>query len=73
MNVTIHQSWKNVLNAEFGQPYFASLAEFVKQEYSNHTCYPKGKEIFAAFDHSTFDATKVVIIGQDPYHGPSQA
>ncbi len=73
MNVSIHQSWKNVLNAEFSQPYFASLAEFVKQEYSNHTCYPKGKEIFAAFDHSTFDATKVVIIGQDPYHGPNQA
>ncbi|NAS13168.1 uracil-DNA glycosylase [Poritiphilus flavus] len=73
MNVNIHPSWKNVLKTEFNEPYFASLAGFVKQEYSNHTCYPKGKEIFSAFDHSAFDATKVVIIGQDPYHGPNQA
>jgi uracil-DNA glycosylase len=73
MEVEIHQSWKPYLEAEFNKPYFESLAGFVKQEYKVHTCYPKGNRIFAAFDHSTFDNTKVVIIGQDPYHGPGQA
>jgi len=53
--------------------YFSELIHFVKAEYGKHTCYPKGKDIFAAFDHCTFDKTKVVIIGQDPYHGPNQA
>lgn len=73
MNVSIHESWKKHLSGEFGQPYFSALANFVRHEYTSTTCYPKGKDIFAAFDHSTFDATKVVIIGQDPYHGPNQA
>ena len=73
MNVNIHSSWKSHLQEEFEQPYFASLAQFVKNEYKNHTCYPPGKDIFAAFDHSHFENTKVVIIGQDPYHGPNQA
>jgi uracil-DNA glycosylase len=73
MDVAIDQSWKQQLNTEFQQPYFANLIKFVKSEYKNHTCYPKGKEIFSAFDHSTFNNTKVVIIGQDPYHGPNQA
>ena len=73
MNVSIHPSWKGHLKEEFEQPYFASLAQFVRTEYKNHTCYPPGKQIFAAFDHSHFDNTKVVIIGQDPYHGPRQA
>jgi len=73
MNVNIHESWKRHLSYEFEQPYFSALANFVKNEYANHRCYPKGKDIFAAFDHSAFDATKVVIIGQDPYHGPNQA
>lgn len=73
MIVNIHESWKRHLSTEFEQPYFSNLAQFVKVEYTKYTCYPKGKDIFAAFDHSSFDKTKVVIIGQDPYHGPDQA
>jgi len=71
--VLIHDSWKQHLFQEFEKPYFGTLIGFVKREYQNHTCYPKGGDIFAAFDHSPFDTTKVVIIGQDPYHGPNQA
>ncbi|WP_417888009.1 uracil-DNA glycosylase [Zunongwangia sp.] len=73
MNVTINEGWKNHLNDEFEKEYFKNLAEFVKSEYNSHTIYPKGKRIFAAFDHSSFDDTRVVILGQDPYHGPGQA
>ncbi len=73
MKVDIHQSWKPYLEEEFNQPYFGSLARFVREEYSSYTCYPKGNRIFAAFDHSAFERTKVVILGQDPYHGPGQA
>ena len=73
MDVTIHQSWKFYLKNEFNKPYFIKLAEFVKSEYSTHQCYPKGKQIFSAFDWCPFDNLKVVIIGQDPYHGQGQA
>ena len=73
MNVSIDPSWKTHLKEEFEQPYFQSLVEFVKQEYKRYTCYPKGSAIFSAFDHCPFQETKVVIIGQDPYHGPNQA
>ena len=73
MNVNIHKSWKQHLSQEFEQPYFSELAQFVKGEFTRNTCYPEGKNIFAAFDHSPLDKTKVVIIGQDPYHGPNQA
>lgn len=73
MNVNIHESWRTRLNNEFEKPYFSTLTSFVKEEYAKNTCYPKGQHIFSAFDHSTFDDTKVVIIGQDPYHGPNQA
>lgn len=73
MTVNIHASWKQPLAKEFEQPYFQDLVSFVKSEYNQNTCYPPGKQIFAAFDHSPFDNTKVVIIGQDPYHGPKQA
>jgi len=73
MNVNIHDSWQQPLVQEFEQPYFQELVSFVKTEYSQHLCYPQGKHIFAAFDHSPFEKTKVVIIGQDPYHGPNQA
>lgn len=73
MDVSIEPSWKAYLKSEFDKPYFQQLTQFVKQEYQNHTCYPKGKDIFAAFDHCPFQETKVVIIGQDPYHGPNQA
>jgi len=73
MNVNIHDSWKSILNDEFKKPYFKNLINFVKKEYSSNTCYPPGKDIFAAFDHCPFNEVKVVIIGQDPYHGPEQA
>ncbi|RUA16731.1 MAG: uracil-DNA glycosylase [Flavobacteriia bacterium] len=73
MDVAIEPSWKAHLHQEFEKPYFQQLTQFVKQEYQHYTCYPKGKDIFAAFDHCPFQETKVVIIGQDPYHGPGQA
>lgn len=73
MQVKIHPSWKEVLENEFEKPYFNSLINFVKDEYTHHTCYPKGSHIFSAFDHCPFDKVEVVIIGQDPYHGPGQA
>ena len=73
MNVNIHASWNAQMQTEFTKPYFGQLVAFVKNEYSRTTCYPRGKDIFAAFDHSPFENTKVVIIGQDPYHGPGQA
>lgn len=73
MNVQIEPSWKNKLQGEFEKPYFSQLTQFVKREYGSTTCYPPGKHIFSAFDHCPFYDTKVVIIGQDPYHGPNQA
>jgi uracil-DNA glycosylase len=72
-DVKIASSWKTRLMDEFEKPYFQQLIEFVKQEYKTHTVYPPGKEIFNAFDYCDFDQVKVVIIGQDPYHGPGQA
>jgi len=73
MNVQISNSWKTELEDEFEKDYFKRLTEFVRSEYKNHLCYPKGNEIFAAFNHCDFDQVKVVIIGQDPYHGKDQA
>lgn len=73
MQVNIAESWKNILQTEFEKPYFKDLTDFVKKEYASHTCYPSGKDIFAAFDACAFDDLKVVIIGQDPYHGIGQA
>jgi len=73
MNVRIDQSWKKQLEPEFEKDYFNKLIDFVKQEYSEHKCFPPGPEIFAAFEHSKFEDTKVVILGQDPYHGIGQA
>lgn len=73
MDIKIAQSWKQRLSEEFGKPYFTTLTTFVKQEYQSATIYPPGKEIFRAFDCCDFDSVKVVIIGQDPYHGPGQA
>ena len=66
-------SWKARLADEFNKPYFENLITFVKQEYSTQTIYPPGKEIFRAFDACDFSDVNVVIIGQDPYHGPGQA
>lgn len=73
MDVKIAVSWKNQLSEEFKKPYFDQLIGFVKSEYKSHTVYPPGKEIFRAFDECDFSDVKVVIIGQDPYHGPGQA
>lgn len=73
MNVQIEPSWKQQLQNEFEQPYFKTLTSFVRKEYATGTCYPPGRQIFSAFDHCPFHDTKVVIIGQDPYHGPNQA
>jgi uracil-DNA glycosylase len=73
MEVQISMSWKPVLQGEFRKEYFEHLARFVKSEYRSFKCYPPGKEIFAAFDHCTFEDVKVVILGQDPYHGNGQA
>jgi uracil-DNA glycosylase len=71
--VRLHPSWKRALKGEFDKPYFESLISFVKQEYASTTVYPPGKKIFSALDHTPFDDVKVVILGQDPYHGPGQA
>lgn len=73
MDVKIAASWKKRLSGEFEKPYFEALTRFVKTEYQTHTIYPPAKEIFSAFDNCDFDALKVVILGQDPYHGPGQA
>ena len=73
MNINIEPSWKKALAKEFEQPYFKNLIDFVKSEYTEHICYPPGPEIFSAFNAAAFDDVKVVIIGQDPYHGPKQA
>ena len=73
MDVKIAESWKSILKQEFTKEYFKNLTAFVKNEYQKYKCYPKGTEIFAAFDFCSFDDLKVVIIGQDPYHGVSQA
>lgn len=73
MNVVIEPSWKEVLSEEFEAPYFASLVDFVKTEYRTTTCFPLAAKIFEAFRLCPFAATKVVILGQDPYHGMGQA
>lgn len=73
MPVKIEASWKKALAAEFDQAYFIELSEFVRAEYQNTKVYPPPKQVFAAFDHCPFDQVKVVIIGQDPYHGEHQA
>ncbi len=73
MEVRIDESWKAVLNVEFEKLYFNQLTDFVRTEYKTHKIYPPAKLIFNAFDQCPFDQLKVVILGQDPYHGPGQA
>lgn len=73
MEVRIVEPWKAILDQEFKKDYFIDLVQFVKHEYSNHTCYPKGDQIFSAFNLCLPSDIKVVIIGQDPYHGEGQA
>lgn len=73
MDVKIEPSWKNVLQPEFEKPYFETLTSFVKKEYQSQQVFPPGNELFNAFNLCPFESVKVVIIGQDPYHGPGQA
>jgi uracil-DNA glycosylase len=73
MDVKIANDWQQILQSEFDKPYFADLVSFVKAEYKSKTIYPPGNLIFSAFEQCRWDDLKVVIIGQDPYHGPKQA
>ena len=73
MDVRIAADWKALLEEEFSKPYFEELIRFVKEEYATRRIYPRGSNIFRAFDKCPLDKPKVVIIGQDPYHGPGQA
>lgn len=72
-NVRIESSWHDALTHEWDKEYFRELTEFVRQEYSSHRIYPPASKIFKAFDICPIDKVKVVILGQDPYHGPGQA
>lgn len=73
MNVKIDPTWRQALEAEWDKPYFKQLTEFVRRRYSETQVFPTPSRIFAAFDATPFDKVKVVILGQDPYHGPGQA
>ena len=72
-DVHIDPSWKNILSPEFEKPYWSELTTFVRQEYLSAAVYPPPKDVFRAYDLCPFDKVKVVIVGQDPYHGPHQA
>ncbi len=73
MDLNISHSWKLILQTEFEKPYFEELMSFVKEEYAMNTCFPELNKIFEAFNLCSFEDLKVVIIGQDPYHGEGQA
>lgn len=73
MTVKIEASWKEQLEDEFSKEYFKNLTQFVQEEYQLNECFPPGNLIFSAFNRTPFDKVKVVIIGQDPYHGLNQA
>ena len=73
MSIKIDESWERLLAEEFNLEYFKNLITFVKEDYRSTICYPKGSQIFNAFDSCPIDNLKVVIIGQDPYHGAKQA
>ena len=73
MSIKIDKSWGKLLSEEFNSEYFKSLISFVKEDYSKTICYPKRSHVFNAFDICPINNLKVVIIGQDPYHGPGQA
>ena len=73
MHVQIHSSWEKQLKNVFEDLKFIKLTEFVRKEYRTHKCYPPGNLIFEAFNRCPFDKVKVVILGQDPYHGKNQA
>jgi len=73
VNPNIEESWKSVLASEFSAPYFQRLKSFLLEEKGKYRIYPPGSQIFSAFNHTPFNDVKVVILGQDPYHGPGQA
>ena len=73
MHLNISESWKPLLQSEFDKPYFEELIKYVKEEYAVNSCFPAPDQIFEAFNLCSFDDLKVVILGQDPYHGPGQA
>jgi uracil-DNA glycosylase len=73
MEVVIEESWKTVLSDEFQKPYFKELSAFVREEYQKEKIYPHPKNVFRAFAFMPFTAVRVVILGQDPYHGTAQA
>lgn len=73
MQMNLNPSWKKRLAEEFKQPYFKQLIPFIQSEYAENSCYPPVSQIFSAFEKCPFEAVKVVIIGQDPYHGQNQA
>ncbi|MEH6760582.1 MAG: uracil-DNA glycosylase [Maribacter arcticus] len=73
MDLTLPSSWEHYLKPERDKPYFKELTQFITKEYEAYTCYPNRVEIFSAFEYCSFSDVKVVIIGQDPYHGPNQA
>lgn len=73
MQVKIEESWREVLQPQFDSVYFEMLTTFVRKAYQASTVYPPGSKIFEAFNRTPFDKVKVVILGQDPYHGPNQA
>lgn len=73
MEVDIHSAWKALLNEEFEKPYFKELMHFIDLEYENEIVYPSRENIFSAFHFTPLEEVKVIILGQDPYHGPDQA
>ncbi|MRH99558.1 uracil-DNA glycosylase [Kriegella sp. EG-1] len=73
MDLKLNPSWEKLLLNEFDKRYYKELISYVKNEYETQICYPKIELIYNAFNHCTFDDTRVVILGQDPYHGPNQA
>ena len=73
MQISLNETWKRALSTEFEKPYFQNLIQFVESEYNSFTCYPPRLQIFSAFDKCAFEDVRVVIIGQDPYHGVNQA
>ena len=73
MDLKIHESWRRQLKEEFKELYYHKLIAYISEEYASNICYPQKDDIFAAFNHCLFESTKIVIIGQDPYHGPGQA
>ena len=73
MDVKIAEDWKEILQGEFDKPYFEELTRFVRSEYAAGQIFPAGRKIFREFDKCPFESLKVVVIGQDPYHGVGQA